>query len=43
MVPPKPEFQLPICAQTLTHYLKEEGSTREKQIAGQTWMEELGL
>ena len=34
MDPPKPEFQLPICAQTLIRYPKEEGSTLKEQVSG---------
>ena len=38
MAPSKPELQLPICAQTITRYTMEEGSTLKKQISGWTWM-----
>ena len=31
--PPKPEFQLPMCAQSLDCYPKEEGSTLKEQVS----------
>ena len=37
--PLKPEIQLPIFAQTLTHYPMEEGFILKKKSTEQTWME----
>ena len=40
--PLKLKLQLPICAQTLTHYPVEEGSTLEEKLTEWTWMEPIG-